>query len=1056
MNILAKSAVAIALSASCYGAIAQTYSKTETIEYHDDNVWWVLGQVKRTTTNGVETSRTTYGWKGMPSDFYGFDNQLKQHVEFDTASSTASGQLGTLKSIADGRGQVTTATNWQRGVPQNIQFADGSTLRFAVDDRGWITWKEDELSSRTCFTYDGMGRLTSTTYPSEAPGAGANVCNTDKWTATTYTWEWIDVAEHGLPAGHWLRRVHTGNHRRNTFYDVMYRPVLVHYYDGGRVDATLQTTGTSYDAQGRPTFQSYPASSRERGSLGTWLEYDPLGRVASVSKDSELGPLITLIKYKAGFKKEVVSPGLQSTTTSYMTFDEPATDLPVLIEAPESSFTHISRDVFGKPTQIRRSNSVVPIGGTVALNRSYSYNARQELCKSVEPETGATLYGFDGEGNMAWSASGLPSATACESAGITAAVAARKVSRTYDTRNRLVSMSFPDGRGNQTWTYALTGQPTTATTYNGAGNTQPVVNAYSYNRRKLLTGESSAQTNWYIWGLGYGYDPYGNLNNVKHADGFNIVYAPNAIGQPTQVGSYASSISFFPNGALKQFTYGNGIVHTLSQNARQLPARSTDTGGMLDQAYTYDKNANLTNVIDYTAGGRQARALVYDNLNRLRRSTGPSFGVADYDYNVLDDLLRVKVTGGNNPRDHLYHYDVGHRLDSVTNYADNTMVVGLSYDVQGNLANKNGQLYDFDFGNRLLDVQSKENYRYDALGRRVYSYSNNYAVWQYNHAGRLMMSHDARNSRATNYIYLQGSLLATREYVMGGDGTYTFKYYHTDALGTPVKVSSTTGATLETSEYEPFGHLANRTLSDGIGFTGQMQDAKTGLTYMQQRYYDPVLGRFLSADPVTTYLNGDLRHYNLFSYAYNSPYRYRDLDGRCPVCGLVGAVAGGIGGGVVGLVTSGGDWKAGLAGAAGGAVGGAITGATLGAGTGTAGVIAAGVTAGILGELTAQTVDNSLKHGTNTQAYKYSGGRIAVAGMLGAGGALSGQLVDALAVGAYNGLSRALINQSFTFVPAVWVGTVINEHEKEVTATVEVGEEEWIEVEVPEEDLKLN
>ena len=42
------------------------------------------------------------------------------------------------------------------------------------------------------------------------------------------------------------------------------------------------------------------------------------------------------------------------------------------------------------------------------MTRSYSYNAHEELCRSVEPETGATLMGYDGAGNLAWSAAGLP------------------------------------------------------------------------------------------------------------------------------------------------------------------------------------------------------------------------------------------------------------------------------------------------------------------------------------------------------------------------------------------------------------------------------------------------------------------------------------------------------------------------------------------------------------------------------------------------------------------------------------------------------------------------
>ena len=47
-----------------------------------------------------------------------------------------------------------------------------------------------------------------------------------------------------------------------------------------------------------------------------------------------------------------------------------------------------------------------------------------------------------------------------------------------------------------------------------------------------------------------------------------------------------------------------------------------------------------------------------------------------------------------------------------------------------------------------------------------------------------------------------------------------------------------------------------------------------------QRYYDPVIGRFLSVDPVTAYSNGDMRHFNRYAYAANNPYKFKDPDGR--------------------------------------------------------------------------------------------------------------------------------------------------------------------------------
>jgi RHS repeat-associated protein len=59
-----------------------------------------------------------------------------------------------------------------------------------------------------------------------------------------------------------------------------------------------------------------------------------------------------------------------------------------------------------------------------------------------------------------------------------------------------------------------------------------------------------------------------------------------------------------------------------------------------------------------------------------------------------------------------------------------------------------------------------------------------------------------------------------------------------------------------------------------------VQDAATGLTYMQQRYYDPLIGRFLSVDPVTAY-SSPAGNFNRYWYANNNPYRFYDPDGRC-------------------------------------------------------------------------------------------------------------------------------------------------------------------------------
>jgi len=105
------------------------------------------------------------------------------------------------------------------------------------------------------------------------------------------------------------------------------------------------------------------------------------------------------------------------------------------------------------------------------------------------------------------------------------------------------------------------------------------------------------------WDIGYSYNGNASLATLTYPSGLAVSYTPNALGQPTQAGSYATSVSYFPNGAIKQFTYGNGIVHTLTQNTRGLPVRSTDctlsgtcaaANRRLDLQYAFDGHGNVT------------------------------------------------------------------------------------------------------------------------------------------------------------------------------------------------------------------------------------------------------------------------------------------------------------------------------------------------------------------------------------------------------------------------------------------------------------------------------
>lgn len=107
-------------------------------------------------------------------------------------------------------------------------------------------------------------------------------------------------------------------------------------------------------------------------------------------------------------------------------------------------------------------------------------------------------------------------------------------------------------------------------------------------------------------------------------------------------------------------------------------------------------------------------------------------------------------------------------------------------------------------------------------------------------------------------------------------------YVHTDALGSPVVLTDANRNVVERREYEPYGRQLTPAPQDGPGYTGHVYDAATGMVYMQQRYYDPWVGRFLSVDPVTFYGVGDMRLFSRYAYAVNNPNKFIDLDGRAP------------------------------------------------------------------------------------------------------------------------------------------------------------------------------
>lgn len=319
------------------------YSRTVSTTYRDNLPAWVLGQVARSVVSNVEVSSTVFDTAtDLPWKTYAFD-KLQSTMTYSAD--------GTLRTVADGSNRVTTLSNWYRGIPRSIVYADGKSQSAVVNPHGWITSVTDESGVATSYGYDSMGRVNKITYPTG---------DSTVWNATNIAFVPVATAEYGIAAGHWRQTISTGNGRKVTYYDALWRPLLVREYDAGNVAATDRYTATAYDAAGNLKDSVYPVSSPPALSNGVWAlpavhtTYDALSRVTSVTQDSELGPLVTTTQYLSGFQTRVTNPRGHATTTQFVAYDQPVYDQPVRIDAPESTTTLIQRDPFGKPLQITR------------------------------------------------------------------------------------------------------------------------------------------------------------------------------------------------------------------------------------------------------------------------------------------------------------------------------------------------------------------------------------------------------------------------------------------------------------------------------------------------------------------------------------------------------------------------------------------------------------------------------------------------------------------------------------------------------------------------------
>ena len=116
-----------------------------------------------------------------------------------------------------------------------------------------------------------------------------------------------------------------------------------------------------------------------------------------------------------------------------------------------------------------------------------------------------------------------------------------------------------------------------------------------------------------------------------------------------------------------------------------------------------------------------------------------------------------------------------------------------------------------------------------------------------------------------------------------------------------IQLVDVNGSTAAYYEYDPYGNAIKASGSHAninpLRYRGYVYDTESGLYYLQSRYYDPKIGRFINADALISTGQGILGN-NMFAYSKNSPVTLKDSEGESAT------VAGGIVGGIFGFVSA--------------------------------------------------------------------------------------------------------------------------------------------------------
>lgn len=314
------------------------------------------------------------------------------------------------------------------------------------------------------------------------------------------------------------------------------------------------------------------------------------------------------------------------------------------------------------------------------------------------------------------------------------------------------------------------------------------------------------------------------------------------------------------------------------------------TGEITPEHSLYEKvksepTTRLVERITYADG--KTLSYEYDNEERITKVTDSLGTVTEYTYDALGQLLCETVNSnpvntvtydnyGNisSKNGILYTYGDPINKDLLTAVGQNTV----TYDAQGNPISYLGHTLTWEKGRQLKSFDNNL-YTYNANGirtsKRVGGIKHNYILegtkilretWQNNTLVPLYDSEDSVCGITFNgeaYYFnknLQGDVISITD-----NDAVTVATYSYDAWGVPTVLTDTTDCNIAT--INPYR------------YRGYYYDSDTGLYYLQSRYYDPTVGRFINADDISCLGTNTVVGSNLFVYCENNAINHIDLAG---------------------------------------------------------------------------------------------------------------------------------------------------------------------------------